>query len=140
MISPVIYNALVKFRSETVCNPNGPDDMTRYLTELKYINVIDNDVLPDLTIRPIAWEITPLGLDALSKVEVERTKDEKQQSKEKAAEAKRLQERHEDYTNEERRHRTQNKIAIVMPFVTFALGLLVEHFFQIVGFLFSLFH
>ena len=56
------------------------------------------------------------------------------------AEAKRLQERHEDHANEERRHRTQNQIAIVMPLITFALGLLVEHFFQIVGFLFSVFH
>ena len=46
----------------------------------------------------------------------------------------------EDYANEERRHRTQNQIAIVMPLITFALGLLVEHFFQIVGFLFAVFH
>lgn len=64
----------------------------------------------------------------------------KQECDKQTAEAKRLQERHEDYANEERRHRTQNQIAIVMPLITFVLGLLVEHFFQIVVFLFAVFH
>ena len=128
MLTPVIYNALVKFRGEPVRNPNGPDEMTKYLTEQKYIKVTENEVLPHFTILPVAWEITPLGLSALSEFEVKSAESKEQHAKEKCAEAKRAQERLEDHANEERRYRTQNKIAIIMPVVTFLLGLFVEHF------------
>lgn len=59
---------------------------------------------------------------------------QEQASKDDRREAIRLKERHEDYSNEERRYRTQNKIAIIIPFITFILGMLIEHFFKFLHF------
>lgn len=64
----------------------------------------------------------------------------KQQAEQERAEAKRIQERLEDRADEERRYRTQNKISIIMPLVTFVLGMIVEHFSGIVSLVSSLFH
>ena len=88
--------------------------------------------------------LTPPGETALlAESEIRRkTAAEKaqQEAKDQAAEAKRLRERAEDRADEERRHRTQNKIAIIMPFITFLLGMIAEHFAGIVGTLISLLH
>lgn len=77
-----------------------------------------------------------LLVDARRKDAAERAEHK---AKDELAEATRLKERHEDYANDERRYRTQNKIAIIMPIVTFLLGLIVEHFFGILALIFGTF-
>lgn len=139
MISPEIYRQLLPFRTGPIRCPEGPTPMLRYLTEGKYIQVVENNVFPDLSIKPIAWEITPLGLSALSEYEKAEAEKAEQKAEKEAAEAKRLKERREVRADEERRYRTQNKIAIIMPIVTFLLGLVVEHFSGILGALLDLF-
>lgn len=64
----------------------------------------------------------------------------KQQAEQERAEAKRIQERLEDRADEERRYRTQNKISIIMPLITFLLGMIAEHFSGIISFISSFFH
>lgn len=78
--------------------------------------------------------ITTLGREALEREQQQREAAAEHQREKQAAETKRLQERHEDQANDERRYRTQNKIAVIMPLVTFVLGLLAEHFLQITAF------
>ena len=84
-------------------------------------------------------EITPEGLSALLLVEEEKRKQEAQraenQAKERAAEAKRLQERLEDQADAERRYRGQNRVTIGAAFISFFLGMIVEHFSGVLGFL-----
>lgn len=84
-------------------------------------------------------EITPRGLSALLIVEEEKRKQEAQraenQAKERAAEAKRLKERAEDRADQERRYRGQNRVTIGAAFISFFLGMIVEHFSGILGFL-----
>lgn len=82
-------------------------------------------------------------LSALLIVEEEKRKQEAQraenQAKECAAEAKRLQERLEDKADAERRYRGQNRVAICAAFISFFLGIIVEHFAGILGFIVQLF-
>lgn len=73
-------------------------------------------------------------LDAADKQHHQTTKRERDQQ---AAEAKRFLERHDDRSDAERRYRAQNKLSIIMPLVTFLLGLLAEHLFQFIGFFLS---
>lgn len=75
--------------------------------------------------------ITTLGREALEREQQQREAAAEHQREKQAAETKRLHERHEDQADDERRYRTQNKIAIIMPLVTFVLGLLAEHFLQL---------
>ena len=84
------------------------------------------------------YYISDLGRATLLTAEAERAKRAEQKATEEAAEAKRLKERREDRADEERRYRTQNRISVIMPIVTFLLGLLVEHFCEIVSSVFSL--
>ena len=133
MISPEVYHQLLPFRAGPIRRSEGPTPMLQYLTEQKLIQVSDNDVFSGLSIRPIEWELTPLGMSALSEYEQAAAEKAEQKAEKKAAEAKRLQERHEDRADEERRYRTQNKIAIIMPIVTFFLGLVVEHIYGVFG-------
>lgn len=93
--------------------------------------------------RPDTRDVFSLTIKGYEQLEAERkhrTEQAQRQRDKEAAEAKRLEERREDHADAERRYTTQNKIAIVMPLVTFFLGLLVEHFFQIIGFAFSVLH
>lgn len=79
----------------------------------------------------------------LSKLETLRqnaAEQAKQQAEQERAEAKRIQERLEDRADEERRHRIQNKISIIMPLITFVLGMIVEHFSGIISLVSSLLH
>ena len=84
-------------------------------------------------------DITPEGLSALLIVEEEKCKQEAQraenEAKERAAEAKRLEERAEDRADQERRYRGQNRVTICAAFISFFLGMIVEHFSGILGFL-----
>lgn len=81
--------------------------------------------------------VTALGLEQLDMADKERRKSAKRQRDKESAESKRMKERTEDRSDAERRYRTQNKIAVIMPLVTFALGVLVEYFFRIIEFFFS---
>lgn len=70
--------------------------------------------------NPTKWTITPLGEDALSEFEQTRQKQ----------------------ANEERQRRFQNKISVaqvLVPLITFILGLIVEHCAGLVSALSDLF-
>lgn len=84
--------------------------------------------------------VTPAGKASVECSRKETARENQRKADQECTEAKRLQERREDYANDERRYRTQNKIAIIMPFITFVLGVLVEHWTGIAGYVFSLFH
>lgn len=88
--------------------------------------------------------VTPAGSGLLEELDKHAAQEEQRQAEQEAAEAKRLQERHDDRSREERYHRSQNRVtilaAVVSSFLSFALGLLVEHHAQIISSLISLFH
>lgn len=84
-------------------------------------------------------KLTPDGSAALLEQEEQYRREDQKRAEDKAAEAVRLKERAEDHTDAERRYRTQNKIAVVMPMLTFFLGLLAEHFLGIIRFVMLLF-
>lgn len=75
--------------------------------------------------------ITPSGSELLEAEHVQHAEAAQRQADQKAAEAKRLEERHQDRADAERRYRTQNKIAVIMPVITFFLGVLAERFFPV---------
>ena len=128
MIAPNIYEELKKFRDGPIRRSDGPTKIIRYLTEQGFIKAIEHDVLIDkddvvscFSVIPIEWEITVKGLVALSEFEEKR---------QKAA-------------NDERQRRFQNKISVLnvlIPLVTFFLGLVIEHFAGLLDFLTSFFH
>ena len=114
MITENIYKELLSFRDNAVRRPEGPTPMIRYLEKEVYIKAVDFDVYPGLSLRPVMWEITIPGLSVLSEFEAERRKE---------AETKRQQ-------------RFQNQISVaqvLVPFVTFVLGLVVEHYAGLVS-------
>ena len=82
--------------------------------------------------------IEPKGRMRLLEFENQRSvsnaEKEERDAKESCREAVRIKKRREDYSNDERRYRTQNKIAIIIPFITFILGMLIEHFFKFLHF------
>ncbi len=88
--------------------------------------------------------LTPAGSGLLEELDKHAAQEEQRQAEQEAAEAKRLQERHDDRSREERYHRSQNRVtilaAVVNSFLSFALGLLVEHHAQIISSLIALFH
>lgn len=107
--------------------------MIRYLGELGYIADIENAVLPGITIRAVAWEITPRGLDALAEFSEAKAKAAEQKAEKEDTESKRIEERAQDRADAERRYRNQNKITVVLAICNLLLGLLIEHFSGIVG-------
>lgn len=74
------------------------------------------------------WTLTEKGRSVLATHRDDSAQKALQDAKEKAAEVQRLKERREDHAKAERRYRTQNKIAVIVPFATFFLGLGFEHF------------
>ena len=84
--------------------------------------------------------VTATGREQLDGEDKQRDEAAKREREKERTEAVRLKERQQDRADEERRYRTQNKIAIIMPLVTFALGVLVEHFYGIFGFFWSVLH
>lgn len=88
--------------------------------------------------------VTPAGSGLLEELDKHAAQEEQRQAEQEAAEAKRLQERHDDRSREERYHRSQNRVtilaAVVNSFLSFVLGLLVEHHAQIIAELLALFH
>ena len=116
MLTPSQYDLLLPFRNQPMhfIDDALPDEY-RLLEQRGFIKAgwaESGDI--------IEWSITPLGLAALERFEHCREKDAKQ----------------------ERQQRFQNKISIasvLVPLVTFFLGILVEHFAGIVAFVLSLF-
>lgn len=86
------------------------------------------------------WFLTEDGRALLEKAAKADAEREKREADKKAAETKRLAERADDRAREERYHATQNKIAIIMPLITFFLGMIFEHFARIIDFFSRFFH
>lgn len=109
------------------------DDMLRYLIGAG-VAMSRADIADDYYTlsHPGQAELAAFRKDKAAKAE--------QQAKDAAAEAARLKERAEDRADNERRHRTQNKIAIITPILTFALGVIVQYFGRVVEFVIGLFH
>ena len=121
MIDQYIYDELKKFRGGPLQRPEGPTEMIRYLTEEGFIEAVESNVFPGLSVVPVKWKITVKGLAALSEFEEQRQKE----------------------AQNERQRRFQNKISVLnvlVPLITFLLGLIVEHFAGLLDFLASLFH
>ena len=113
MITENIYNELKKLQQGPVENPSELDPIIQYLHQQGYIEGINIDT-SDLSARPTAWELTMDGKVALEEFE---------EAREKQAKA-------------ERQQRFENKISVasvLVPCITFVLGLLVEHFSGIVA-------
>ena len=87
---------------------------------------------------PIVYT-TQKGKAVLSDFREKQANKKQEETEKQRAEAKRLIERHEDKADNERRYRTQNKIAIIMPIITFFLGLIVKHFGKVIEYICSLF-
>lgn len=119
MITQEIYNELVKFRDGPAAIPDGPTPMIEYLVAQGWLRATEHNV-DGLSIFPIAWEITIAGKVALSEYE---------KSCEKEAKG-------------EKQQRFQNQVSVaqvLVPAVTFVLGLVVEFRTGIVGILLQLF-
>ena len=88
--------------------------------------------------------VTPAGLGLLEELDQHAAQEEQRQAEQEAAEAKRLQERHDDRSREERYQRTQTRVTLLAPVlgscVSFLLGLLVEYKAGILAALLALFH
>lgn len=71
MITPTTYSGLLPFRNGPVYRADGPTPMIKYLVEQGYLNPVETDVLPELTLRHVRWEITIPGQIALEELEQE---------------------------------------------------------------------
>lgn len=123
MISPENYSELLSYRAGPVEFEGDYPERTLMLLDLKYIEAYDPKPVEHkgvvISFRPTKLRITALGEDALAEFE---------QSAKKKAEDKSQQ-------------RFQNKISVALvlvPLITFILGLLVEHFAGIIGLFFGL--
>lgn len=98
------------------------DDVIRFLMDDGLLSSRED-------LGPGVLSLTEKGRSVLEAKRNHDAEKKEQEAKEENAEAKRLQERNEDHTREERYNRTRNKIAIwaiVVPVLTFFLGMLVE--------------
>lgn len=88
--------------------------------------------------------VTPAGSGLLEELDKHAAQEEQRQAEQEAAEAKRLQERHDDRSREERYQRTQTRVTLLAPVlgscVSFILGLLVEYKAGLLAALLTLFH
>ena len=118
MIAPNVYDELIKFKDGPVHSPEGPSPMVEYLQEQKYISVTKKDMFSNFEVRAVTWVITGRGESALSEFEDVRKKEAEQKEQQ----------------------RFQNKVSvasILIPLITFVLGIVVEHFIGIIGVLFG---
>ena len=121
MLTCAEYAELTRFRLKPVSEPDGPTPMIENLQNKGYIQATRYKSSPNFSRVPVEWKITGAGEAALSEFEEERQKEAKN----------------------ERQRRFQNKISVLnmlVPLVTFFLGLVVEHFAGLLDFLASLFH
>ena len=87
-----------------------------------------------------ALSITHDGRALLEQLRISEAEAAKKKAEEERREATRLQERAEDAAREERSRTLQNKFAIKLALMSFFLGMITEHFVQIVSFCIGLFH
>jgi len=143
VLSEKNYLALLKYHGGYRTGPRMTEEI-RYFKSCDYICASSYKLSEDsdeLCFNPTVWALTPCGEDALSEFELNRAKVEQQEAEKKAAEAKRLEERHEDHAVQKRQYTTQNKLAVIMPLVTFFLGLFLEYWTRILDRVFSsIFH
>lgn len=114
MLTQMEYDELVKFRDGPVQTPDGPTPMILHLKAGGYVEPSDTDVRPGLSIVYTEWVITIPGRVALQEFE----------------------QRLEDHRKQARQQSFQNKVSVasvLVPAVTFILGLIVEHGFGLVG-------
>lgn len=139
---PCIWSDVINsVSSDSECDKNELNTLLRRcLEDHRWIRKTSAAAQPPLC----AVCMTDAGTSALfSELETLRqnaAEQAKQQAEQERAEAKRIQERLEDRAEEERRYRTQNKISIIMPLVTFVLGMIVEHCSGIISLVSSLLH
>lgn len=112
--------------------------MIKYLVELGYLKETAADVVGELQIRTVEWQITPAGLNALFVYEEETQRMTERQAEDNAR-------REEDKAFQEAQKRASERASwaavaqVVAPIVTFVLGLLIEHWTGFVGFILGLF-
>lgn len=122
MLSDSNYNALKKYRGGLYTGPSFTEEI-RYFRDCGYITAtsrVDRDFPGSFSMNPTEWTLTSRGDDALAEFEYVRQKD---------ADTKRQQ-------------RFENKISVatvLVPAITFVLGLIVEHCSGILGVLFEFF-
>lgn len=89
------------------------------------------------------YVLSELGQSKLDEITEQRRKADQDRRDKQAAEAKRLEERHQDRADEERRHVENKKVTIQAAILTAALsfvsGLIVEYFTGIISFVVGLF-
>lgn len=121
-LSEIRYNALKQYRGGRYTGPKITSEI-RDFKNRGYIVAVSResqDQPGSYCMNPTKWTITPLGEDALSEFEQTRQKQ----------------------ANEERQRRFQNKISVaqvLVPLITFILGLIVEHCAGLVSALSDLF-
>lgn len=116
------YNLLLKYRGGLYTGSKITDEIRHfrklgYIEASSYSSECDRD---EIYINPTAWKLTLAGESALSEFEQER----------------------EQHAQNERERRFNRKIAIaqvLIPLITFLLGLLVEHYAGIVSAIVSAF-
>lgn len=135
MLSKNDYDLLVRYRAERPYPEDeaGQERFDRFL-ENEWVRATRHETLRSGSIiaplNPTHFMVSEAGKDLLEAFEKQAAQEEERQAEKEAAEARRLQERHEDYANAERRYRTQNKISvlsILVPLLTFLLGIYVEY-------------
>ena len=80
-----------------------------------------------------------LYLQLLNDLREAESEEEQNRAKQEAAESKRLAEKFEDHAAQERRHVQQQKVSVVVPLLTFLLGMIADHFSEIISLVASLF-
>lgn len=126
MLSPANYELLKSFSDREEKPINRYEERTSMLVEADYLTVTKHigDPMPNGKIRlrtHFTAHISQAGLDALLEFEKCRQQEAKA----------------------ERQQRFDNKVSVasvLVPLITFILGLIIEHYAGIVGLLLSMFH
>lgn len=119
MLSEKNYRALLEYRNEKYTGPKMTEQI-RYFKECDYIRATSHELKEqsgDFCMNPTAWVITPHGEDALAEFEyvAQQKADEKSQKK---------------------KDRAFDVFLVIFGAI---VGLLIEHFSGIIGWLVSLF-
>lgn len=116
MLSDTSYNALKKYRGGFYTGPSITMEI-REFRDQGYIVAVSRELREhpgSFCTNPTKWELTHRGEDALSEFEQDRQKQ----------------------AEDKRQRRFQNKVSVaqvLVPFVTFVLGLVVEHYAGLVS-------
>lgn len=138
MLSSEAYNTLLLFRSGPVHRSEGATDLIKYLVQQGHLKETKGDVVGDLQIRAVEWEITPAGRNALSAYEDALQQTAAQQAEEKA----RREEERAFQTAQTRASERASWAAVaqvVIAVVSFISGLLIEYRIGLVDWFLGLF-